>query len=297
MAPESATDVEMGLPSFLECPAGEGRAPKESDLVCGIDKRPWLPVVLVLSTVLFFAFFAWEPLWIFAGGFNKTYVTLLVLTSLVTFWTLAMMWYSAVSDPGQIEPCQLLDIDDEENLPPRAHKSWQYPRPVLRYDHYCRWTHNTIGLRNHRAFILMLMGLVAIALSGLCVDIGILIDVGQQCNSEGFDFNLLKRALFASSHMACCIYLLKILRPMALCHFRLITRNELNYEDVNNFHAVVPHSSMGENVPPSDLEENGLGHEYEPDTLVYYAPRNPYDKGIWHNCFSFWCTPRDGRDF
>ncbi|CAE7257996.1 cdc48 [Symbiodinium natans] len=39
-------------------------------------------------------------------------------------------------------------VDLEQGIGPnprRAHKSWQYGRPIRRYDHYCKWLNNVIG--------------------------------------------------------------------------------------------------------------------------------------------------------
>lgn len=43
-------------------------------------------------------------------------------------------------------------------------------RVAQRYDHYCRWLTNVIGLLNHREFFVMLVGLIAIAVAGVGVD-------------------------------------------------------------------------------------------------------------------------------
>ena len=48
---------------------------------------------------------------------------------LVTF---ALMACASMADPGMI------NIDLKQN-PQRSYKSTQFPRPIRRYDHWCRW--------------------------------------------------------------------------------------------------------------------------------------------------------------
>eukprot|EP00913_Durusdinium_trenchii_P026558 g24916.t1 len=63
----------------------------------------------------------------------------------------------------------------EEGLPQRAYKSFLYYRPIRRYDHYCKWVNNVIGLLNHREFILMVGGVIATALLGVLMDLWVAI--------------------------------------------------------------------------------------------------------------------------
>ena len=50
--------------------------------------------------------------------------------------------YAAFVDPGQVDGDS---VDVEKGMPLRAHKSWQYPQPVQRYDHFCRsWAVKTM---------------------------------------------------------------------------------------------------------------------------------------------------------
>merc|ERR1719188_2905624 len=96
------------------------------------------------------------------------------------------MTYCSFSDPGQLQrdrgqggrlgklsarSDKQDPFADEMGMPKRAYKSWQYKRPVRRYDHYCRWLANCIGLLNHREFVAMLVGLVLIGGLGIVVDV------------------------------------------------------------------------------------------------------------------------------
>ena len=53
---------------------------------------------------------------------------------------LGCMSYCACADPGQVKQTRKMKIgavggmDIEEGLPRRAHKSWQFSRPIRRYD-------------------------------------------------------------------------------------------------------------------------------------------------------------------
>lgn len=125
--------------------------------------KPLLPLALSGSTIL--------------GGVTVTLVHVPLLTELTAWpWsvfvaivlaiygpTLLCMLWVARADPGQIT------IEDGET-PKRTHKSWLYPEPIRRYDHYCRWLQNVVGLMNHREFMAMLIGLTLIAVLGVIMD-------------------------------------------------------------------------------------------------------------------------------
>ena len=50
-------------------------------------------------------------------------------------------WESAGGDESE----ESEDIEEGE-LPKRTHKSRLYPKPSRRYEHYCRWLRNVVGL-------------------------------------------------------------------------------------------------------------------------------------------------------
>merc|ERR1719277_2520379 len=111
--------------------------------------------------------------------------------------TLGCMTYCAFCDPGQMR--RGIDVEP----PARSHQTWQYKRPIRRYDHYCRWLTNCIGLLNHREFVVMLVGLVLIGILGFLLD------------------------LLLALHLAYSMALLGLAGPIFKCHFGLVSRNEL----------------------------------------------------------------------
>merc|ERR1719395_299435 len=114
---------------------------------------------------------------------SSTALTLLIF--MLYGVTLITMAYCALCDPGQLQRQdqqarqQLLQEGQspkqELPMPKRAYKAWLYALPIRRYDHYCRWLTNVIGLLNHREFILMCGGLVSLGISGVCIDILLLV--------------------------------------------------------------------------------------------------------------------------
>merc|ERR1712039_238376 len=134
--------------------------------------------------------------------------------------TLGCMTYCAFCDPGQCKKSQVFKNGDAElSMPKRAHKSWQYKRPVRRYDHYCRWLSNCIGLLNHREFYMMLLGLVAISVCGTIVDIMLAIVV--------FNRGFWNVEILIVLHLAYSVALLALAGPILRIHTGLVSRNEL----------------------------------------------------------------------
>ena len=124
----------------------EDKGPSQDYTFFGIDFKPVLPACLAVSTVI--------------GGLCMLLVQIPMLSRFTT--TLSQVWlsapfvviygivlgcmaYCAYADPGQVKKTRKMKIDAvggmdiEEGIPRRAHKSWQYSRPIRRYDHYCKW--------------------------------------------------------------------------------------------------------------------------------------------------------------
>ncbi|CAE8683199.1 unnamed protein product, partial [Polarella glacialis] len=92
--------------------------------------------------------------------------------------TLSCMVYCVLCDPGKWQRddmeayAQLHQMSEGEDLPMphRCHKMWLFKQPIRRYDHYCRWLTNAIGLLNHREFAVMTGGFATIGVCGALLD-------------------------------------------------------------------------------------------------------------------------------
>ena len=64
------------------------------------------------------------------------------------------MTYCAFTDPGQVGDVTGVATDMEAGMPQLqlARGSWLYPCPIRRYDRWCKWLQNAIGLMNHRVY-------------------------------------------------------------------------------------------------------------------------------------------------
>eukprot|EP00434_Breviolum_minutum_P002386 symbB.v1.2.002110.t1/scaffold114.1/size323002/16 len=232
----------------------EDKGPSQDYTYCGVDLKPVLPVALAVSTVI--------------GGLCVLLVQIPMLarfTSLPQVWlsapfgvvygiVLGCMAYCAFSDPGQVKKTRNKKIgavggmDIEEGMPRRAHKSWQYSRPIRRFDHYCKWLQNVIGLLNHREFVIMVGGLLLIGVLGIMVDIWLAILITE----KGFyEFEIV-----VALHLGYSVALLAIDGPIFKIHFGLISRNETAQEWKKNEHYVANNTSIGDNVPVEDLEDD-----------------------------------------
>ena len=215
---------------------------------------------------------------------------------------LGCMAYCACADPGQVKKTRKMKIGAvggmEGGIPRRAHKSWQYSRPIRRYDHYCKWLKKchryVIGLLNHREFVIMVAGLLSIGVLGIMVDIWLAILIAEK--------GLFKFEIVVALHLGYSVALLAIGRPIFKIHFGLISRNEMAQEwkkkedyvanIVGHVVLLLPFlGSIGDNVPVEDLEDDEYNELFDRDSFVYDRTRNPFDNGCT-NCLNFWCQPR-----
>eukprot|EP00438_Fugacium_kawagutii_P034739 Skav230823 [mRNA] locus=scaffold851:444816:445409:+ [translate_table: standard] len=188
------------------------------------------------------------------------------------------MAYSYFADPGQVKEPR------KEALPLRAHKSWQYPLPIRRYDHYCKWLDNVIGLLNHREFVLMVGGLVMIALIGIVVDVWLAVLIAKKSFCGGDIIVLL--------HLGYSLGLLNTAGPIFKIHFGLVSRNETAKEWKKKQHYVANNTTIGDNIPVEELDDDEYNEFFDDDAFVYSPSMNSFDKGCLVNCFNFWCSPR-----
>jgi len=262
-----------------EC-GDENRGPRDDNKTCGIDRRPLLPVVLVASTVLGGVCMFMVQLPIigeYTGGTHIVRACFLVLY-VATVFCLA---YCALADPGQVVRDDTKGDATDAPVPKRGHKTWLYKLPVRRYDHYCRWVTNVIGLLNHREFIVMCVGLVTIGVLGGLVDSVIIVFFWRE---EGMCVNFILLA-----HLAYSVILTVLAYPILALHIGFVCRNELANEWKKNIFYVVENQA-GETVLVNDLSDDEFNNRF--DSFQYDRARNAFDKGTSANCWTFWCATR-----
>lgn len=271
----------------------ENTEPSEEYTFLGFDLKPVLPAALASSTVI--------------GAICMLLVQIPMLNRFSYVWqvclfavfgtlyalTLGCMAYCFLSDPGQMRKSKSATGGAEGDpwqgiMPKRAHKSWQYPRPVRRYDHYCKWLQNVIGLLNHREFVMMLFGLTMISALGMVVDTSVAILTAR----DGF----IGMLVIVLLHLAYSLVLCGIVAPMFNIHIGLVSRSELAQEWKTNKHCIAKSSSQGENVPVHDLDDDEYNELFDADAFEYDPSSNEWDKGCTDNCLSFWCTARWPKD-
>mmetsp|Transcript_5813 Transcript_5813/g.13740 ORF Transcript_5813/g.13740 Transcript_5813/m.13740 type:complete len:335 (+) Transcript_5813:66-1070(+) len=203
--------------------------------------------------------------------------------------TVVLMLYCSFADPGQLKKTRnvLLDADgidlEQGERPFRAHESWQYGGKIRRYDHYCKWVHNTIGLLNHREFVVMLVCLCVIGLFGVILDGYLALLLAQK--------GMWEDEIAVVSHLAFSVGLLAIEVPIFRIHIGLITRNELGHEFKHHTNYVATNCE-GHLVAVDDLDVDEYNQLFDSNAFIYDASRNRWDNGWTNNCWMFWCWPR-----
>ena len=265
----------------------EDTGPSSEYTLCGIDLKPVLPVALALSTVIGAMCMMLVQIPILCRLTSISEAALYASASALYCITLGCMMYCAFADPGQIKKTRNMQrdgLDSEDGVPRRAHRSWQYPRPIRRYDHYCKWIQNVIGLLNHREFVTMLIGLTLIGLLGIGIDLWLAVLIAE----KGF----MDSEIIVVLHLAYSIALLAIEGPICKIHIGLISRNELAQEWKKNENYIANNTSLGDNVPVEMLADDEYNELFDQNAFHYDRTRNPFDKGVASNCCNFWCLPR-----
>ncbi|CAJ1449740.1 unnamed protein product [Effrenium voratum] len=264
----------------------EGQGPSLEYTFWGVDFKPILPAALASSTIIGAICMMTVQIPILSRMTLMSQAALSAAFSVLYAVTLGCMTYCAFADPGQVKRTRnaQLGMDLEKGMPRRAHKSWQYPRPIRRYDHYCKWLKNTIGLLNHREFVTLLMCLTLISFLGIMIDLWVAVLVAEMDD--------LQREIIVVLHLAYSIALLAIEGPMLRIHVGLISRNETAQEWKKKQNYVAHDTSLGDDVPVEQLDDDEYNSLFDQDAFVYDRTMNPFDKGILSNCWSFWCMPR-----
>lgn len=215
------------------------------------------------------------------------------------------MAYAALCDPGQLEREHQQNVyssveggesrskktDEHETdvatLPRRAHKTWLYRLPIRRYDHFCRWLRNCIGLLNHREFIIMCMSLVTISILGSVLDILLLYYLLRTPRVHTYQWVWFFLTIV---HFMYSVALLVLAAPILRLHVGFISRNELAAEWKRNIFYVVEGPRPDEFIPVNDLGDDEFNAQF--DSFIYDPTRNSFDQGCIMNCWLFWCSPR-----
>ncbi|CAE7494444.1 PFA3 [Symbiodinium natans] len=144
--------------------------------------------------------------------------------------------------------------DGSVALPRRCHKMWLFKQPIRRYDHYCRWLTNAVGLLNHRAppeFVLMLIGLLVIGTAGTLVDFVLLV----WTSSEGHHFT----GFLLIMHLTYSVILTLLAGPILRLHLTFVSRNELANEYKHNLFYIMRDAPQGRGKRESLRGGSGSG--------------------------------------
>lgn len=286
-----------------EC-GDENRAPQDEKFLCGlISRRPLLPFMLLTSTIFGAVHMVLLQFPLMRDLFDGACCirAFFIIVYIATLGCMAYCWkcepgqlnreeqrkaYARLQQAGTSPPLESCNGDgscEDPPLPKRCHKTWQYSLPIRRYDHYCRWLTNCIGLLNHREFIVMVAGLVTIGLCGTLLDFVLVVVTAREGKHWAVAFLL-------ALHLAYSMILVSLAGPIFRLHIGFISRNELANEWKRNDFYVITNARTGKSVPVNDLTDDEFNEHF--DAFEYDKKRNAFDKDTASNCLAFWCTPR-----
>jgi len=128
----------------------------------------------------------------------------------------------------------------------------------------------------------MCLGILAIGIIGCLLDLVLLVAAGARERWADIFVLLL--------HFAYSVVVIGLAGPILRLHIGFIARNELANDWKKNTFYIIHSKRTGGIEPVNDLGDEEFNERF--DSFVYDGTRNPWDKGIFENCFMFWCTPR-----
>lgn len=261
----------------------KARAPFQAKLICGMfDERPFFPSVLFVSTLAGAMCMLTEQRSIMIDMCGSAYVFTTFFFALY-FVTLFCLLYCLLSDPGQMDKRKQQEMQEAgQPMPKRSHKAWLYKRPIRRFDHYCRWVTNVIGLNNHREFMVMCGGLASIAVLGGFTDAALLL----------WCFTQFRFPVLVVLHLLYSAIFAKMVMPIFTIHVGFVSRSELAKDYKNDEFWVLVNQETGMSTSVKDLDVEDYNEAFDADLFTYDSSRNPWDQGWHRNCFNFWCKTR-----
>mmetsp|Transcript_25610 Transcript_25610/g.54344 ORF Transcript_25610/g.54344 Transcript_25610/m.54344 type:complete len:287 (+) Transcript_25610:225-1085(+) len=256
---------------------------KEESQICGMTKSPIFPLGMILALV-WSGFMSWKQVLTLSSVIPQVYALNYFFWALYPF-TICAAFYATVSDPGTLTDDQLEEYEETGQLPQRAHKHWMYDRPIRRFHQYCRWVTNCIGLRNHRTYILLLLGVFLMASSNTLLDL-----LAAPLYYRQGDWASLAALIF---HTLFSAYVTYYSGPLLYAHMRFVIRNEL-VQEYKKDHAYVVTDEMGKQISVNELEVEDYNSLF--DTFQYEPSLNPWDHGWYTNFTEFWLTDRSDED-
>ncbi|CAE7329494.1 Prim2, partial [Symbiodinium sp. CCMP2456] len=293
--PGSSTRITCTISSTL---TGRRATFKEPDVeeargeyvYAGCDLKPALPFALFTSVVVgaLCTALVQIPLFCRLQKWSQAEAPLTTLDVGLAAVTVVLMGYCSLADPGQLKKTRNVPLDgidlEQGERPFRAHESWQYGRKIRRYDHYCKWVHNVIGLLNHREFVVLLVCLCMTGLFGIVLDGSLALLLAQK--------GMWEEEIAVVSHLAFSVGLLAIEVPIFRIHIGLVSRNELAAEWRHHDNYVANNTSQGDCIPVQELDVEEYNQLYDAQAFIYDKSRNRWDLGCFNNCWTFWCWPR-----
>lgn len=288
----SCTDPQEQQCAEEECDAdecGDERKPPADSVDCfGNDKRPYLPLMLFGTTLIgaLHMLMIQFPIIRDELSWDSWGYSIRAFFFCIYFMTLSCLVYCVLCDPGKLPVKEMevfVQMHASGELPRRCHKMWLFKQPIRRYDHYCRWLTNAVGLLNHREFVLMLAGLLTIGLGGCLVDFILVV----WTSSEGRHFT----GFLLIMHLTYSVILSLLTGPILRLHITFVSRNELANEYKHNLFHVV-RDATGKAVQVNELDDAEFNAGLDEDRFEYDPSLNVFDRGCPTNCLNFWCVPR-----